>query len=70
MKKWNTPAIAEVKLSETANGCLPGHVEREPLTINSCDPVLWLFGSDDSLAGKCGGYNDKNENKDVVDQNS
>ncbi len=39
MKKWNTPAVAELSIEETANGLFPFYVESYVLVNDSltCD---------------------------------
>ena len=73
MKKWNTPAIAEINVSETANGVWPGSKERG--FLNGHLGVAFLG----SHVVDCGGQNPpatdpedgyKDDNKDVVDVNS
>ncbi len=73
MKKWNTPAIAEVNVSDTASGLWPGSKERG--FLNGHIGVA-IFGSHPVT---CPGHNTptpdpedgyKDDNKDIVDQNS
>ena len=67
MKKWNAPAIAEVKVSETASGYWCGDWEGDP----RCCLQYFLSCHDDSKAGNTdSGDGDKSDNKDVVNFNS
>ena len=72
MKKWNVPAIAEINVSETANGFWPGSKERGLLNGKLGVAILGSHpvncGQNPPATDPEDGY--KDDNKDIVDYNS